>query len=60
MYGIQYILKLKEDLKLNHFDPMMYFFRRIDAYNTRFQSAKMGRDYFNNFAKVLFIIFGFN
>lgn len=49
---LQYTKKLKDDLKLDKFDPMMHFFRRIDPHNRHFQGAKMGRDLFNNFAKV--------
>ena len=53
---LQYTKKLKDDLKLDQFDPMMHFFRRIDPHNRSFQGAKMGRDLFNNFAKVFFHI----
>lgn len=49
---LRYVVKLKEDLQLDNFDPLMHFFRRIDPHNKRFQAAKMGRDLFNNFAKV--------
>ena len=54
-----YIAKVSEDLGITRWQPLDFFFKKIDSHGCNFQEAEMGRDYFSQFAKLFALSVGY-